>query len=95
MHVQYTYNLQDDIEFGHFDFSNSKSVKENHSVHWGTNPLQKYQPTLLLVFAKPILPPLNLLKTFQASLFGQFPPIYCFLVNSPLKIRFFSKPSKY
>ena len=39
MHVQYTYNLQDDIEFGHFDFSNSKSVKENHSVQWGTNPL--------------------------------------------------------
>ena len=34
--------------FRYFDFSNSKSGKENHSVHWGINPLKS---TTLLFYS--------------------------------------------
>ena len=76
--------------FGHFSFSNAESVRENHSLHRGINPSQKYHPTLLLFFTKPTRPILNLLAV-QDSHLKQFPPIYWFFMNPPLKIRFFSK----
>ena len=45
------------LMFEHFDFSNSKSVRENYSVHWGINPLRN--TTLLFYYFLPTQPVLS------------------------------------
>ena len=69
-------------------------MREDHSVHWGINPLPlKKQPLFL---AKPPPPPLNLKSANCPSPpFKPISPVYWFHVTPPLKRGFFRELQKY
>ena len=76
------------VKFAKF-FRTTFLQNTSHSVHWGINPPQKHPPSFL---------PSPLLKSANCPsppLFRQVPRLYWFFVTPPLKVKFFSEPSKY
>ena len=77
-----------------FEFSKTSRNLQSHSVHWNINqPLLIKDHPILFFFFFFAEPALNL-QTIQAPIFWQFPSIYWFFVNPPLK-KFLVKISQF